>query len=87
MDAGNDWQILGEEWRQMMGIDGTAGDAQDVEHPYTAAGDLHPEHPEACLACGLGAVHDKHVPLPGVEEPGTSASQLAARLRDGGGVG
>lgn len=87
MDSGGDWELLGEEWRQQMGIDGTAGDAQDVEHPYTATGDLHPKSPDACLACGLGPAHDRHVPLPGPEGSGTSADVLAARLRDGGGVG
>ncbi len=50
-----DFQERGEALRRHYGIDGTAGDAQDVPHPYhldQATG--------ACLICGLGTTHRKH---------------------------
>lgn len=51
-----DFQDRGEPVRQRLGIDGTAGDAQDVEHPFV------PDEPTgACLACGLVDSHRKHV--------------------------
>lgn len=58
-----DFQNRGEPYRQELGIDGTAGDAQDVRHPFK------PDSPYRwCLACGLdpsAAVHDGNfVPLP-----------------------
>lgn len=49
-----DWQDRGEPERHRLGIDGTAGDAQDVPHPYAGPG--------WCTACGLAAtasVHDQ----------------------------
>jgi len=44
------FQDRGEPVRQSFGIDGTAGDAQDVQHPFTPdrAGD-----PRTCVACGF----------------------------------
>lgn len=44
-----DFQDSGEAARQRLGIDGTAGDAQDVRHPYTPAGLA------CCAACGLSS--------------------------------
>jgi len=44
----DDFQDRGEAYRQELGIDGTAADAQDQKHPYKADGDN-----EWCLACGL----------------------------------
>lgn len=43
-----DWAERGERARQAMGIDGTAGDAQDVPHKFVSEG----RH-TACAACGL----------------------------------
>jgi hypothetical protein len=44
------FQQLGERERQRLGIDGTAGDAQDVKHSFIA----HPALPgTCCVACGL----------------------------------
>ena len=51
-----DFQDAGEKWRQAAGIDGTAGDAQDVQHKYVPAG---PDGP--CLVCGLNKVYRKHI--------------------------
>jgi hypothetical protein len=51
-----DFQNRGEPLRQQLGIDGTAGDAQDVRHPFTRDPVLG-----CCLACGLAEtarVHD-----------------------------
>ncbi len=54
-----DSQAIGEVLRRRYGIDGTAGDAQDVEHPYIPA-----EPHEYCALCGLAPVTSKHVALP-----------------------
>lgn len=43
-----DFQNRGEHLRRQYGIDGTAGDAQDAQHPY-----VRDEPTGACLACGL----------------------------------
>lgn len=50
------FQERGEAARQRLGIDGTAGDAQDVPHPYT------PDGPDgsACVVCGLARGYRKH---------------------------
>ena len=50
------FQDRGEPVRQRFGIDGTAGDAQDVRHPFTPDGG----NKDCCAACGLtplAAVH------------------------------
>jgi hypothetical protein len=47
-------QDRGEQARQAAGIDGTAGDAQDVPHPYI------PDGGSACVACGLAQGYAKH---------------------------
>jgi hypothetical protein len=52
--ADNDFQERGESERQRLGIDGTAGDAQDVPHPYV------PDGVDACLVCGLAQGYRKH---------------------------
>ena len=51
-----DFQDRGEDYRQELGIDGTAGDAQDIPHAYKPDG-----YYVWCLACGLNEgsrVHD-----------------------------
>lgn len=45
----------GEMARAALGIDGTAGDAQDIHHPFVPAPDS-----EACLVCGLNRAYRKH---------------------------
>lgn len=51
----HDFQERGESLRQRLGIDGTAGDAQDVEHPYIPEVASGP-----CLVCGLNRTHRRH---------------------------
>jgi len=58
MHAQSCHDAYGEHLRRRYGIDGTAGDAQDVEHPYHAATD------GSCLVCGLAEVHRKHIGEP-----------------------
>lgn len=53
------FQDAGEPIRRALGIDGTAGDAQDVDHPYTSAS---PDGP--CLACGLARTWWRHIDRP-----------------------
>lgn len=56
-DTQDESQDRGEIVRQHLGIDGTADDAQGVQHPYT------PDmmfNPAACLACGQGLFHQVH---------------------------
>jgi hypothetical protein len=58
-----DFQDRGESYRQELGIDGTAGDAQDVPHLYKEDGDN-----DWCIACGLSllaSVHRVNKPLLG----------------------
>jgi hypothetical protein len=55
MSGMQDFQDRGEELRQALGIDGTAGDAQDVNHPFTPDGPGGP-----CLACGLAEPYKRH---------------------------
>ena len=50
-----EFQDLGEPWRAMFGIDGTAGDAQDKRHPFVP---LHAGGP--CVVCGLARKYRKH---------------------------
>lgn len=50
------FQERGESHRQRLGIGGTAGDAQDVEHPYIEDVVLG-----CCVVCGLARSHRKHV--------------------------
>jgi hypothetical protein len=49
-----DFQDRGDSLRQALRIDGTAGDAQDVNHPFT------PDTPGVCLACGLAESYKRH---------------------------
>lgn len=51
------WHLAGEVARQRLGIDGTAGDAQDIAHPYTPEGFAH------CVVCGLAASARVHSTL------------------------
>lgn len=44
----------GEQLRRRYGIDGTAGDAQDVDHPF------HGQDGGPCLVCGLAQSYRKH---------------------------
>lgn len=55
-----DFQNRGESLRQKYGIDGTAGDAQDVPHPFHAD-----PGSRACLLCGLAKRYRKHVDVAG----------------------
>jgi 8-oxo-dGTP pyrophosphatase MutT (NUDIX family) len=48
LKAAGDWQDEGEPYRESLGIDGTAGDAQDAPHPFSAA-----SHGDYCAGCGL----------------------------------
>jgi len=50
-----DFQNRGESLRQQLGVDGTAGDAQDVPHPFTRDAELG-----CCLACGLAETAKVH---------------------------
>ncbi len=45
----------GEVWRRRFGIDGTAGDAQDVPHPY-----VHDPFSDSCVVCGCARQYAKH---------------------------
>lgn len=54
-DMTEDFQDAGEQWRQRFGIDGTAGDAQDVEHPFVAE-----EPGGGCIVCGFAGTYRKH---------------------------
>lgn len=50
-----DFQDRGGPWRAALGIDGTAGDAQDVPHEFI------PDTPGGpCVVCGLAKSHRKH---------------------------
>lgn len=44
----------GEALRLRYGIDGTPGDAQDVDHPFHSSADGW------CVVCGLSAQHRRH---------------------------
>ena len=57
------WEEIGAVHRDRLGIDGTAGDAQDVEHPYINAGFAF------CVVCGLAKSYRKHTPDEGPETP------------------
>jgi hypothetical protein len=52
----SDFQDRGEQARQSLGIDGTAGDAQDIRHPSTPDG----APGSACVVCGLAQGYAKH---------------------------
>ncbi len=54
--ATDDFQVRGEQERQRLGIDGTAGDAQDIPHPYVPDGPAG----SACVVCGLAQGYRKH---------------------------
>jgi hypothetical protein len=51
------FQDRGEAARQAAGIDGTAGDAQDVSHTFVLD-----EPTGGCLLCGLSPTYRKHTP-------------------------
>ncbi len=51
----DDFQGRGEAFRAALGIDGTAGDAQDVPHGFE---DDPPTG--ACVVCGLGVFAGVH---------------------------
>lgn len=50
-----DFQQRGEPYRQALGIDGTAGDAQDISHPFIPDGFF-----TWCVVCGLSQTWKKH---------------------------
>lgn len=49
------FQDRGDSARRAQGIDGTAGDAQDVAHRY-----VRDDQGGGCLLCGLGPSYRKH---------------------------
>lgn len=51
----HDFQNSGDAARRAQGIDGTAGDAQDIGHRYVAD-----EPTGGCLLCGLSPSYHKH---------------------------
>jgi hypothetical protein len=51
----SDFQDRGEAARQAAGIDGTAGDAQDIPHIF-----VPDQHADSCLLCGLAPSYRKH---------------------------
>lgn len=58
MSTTDDFQDRGEAARRAAGIDGTAGDAQDIRHHYA-------EDPDGgCLLCGLTPGHRQHIDRP-----------------------
>jgi hypothetical protein len=61
------FQDRGEAARQAAGIDGTAGDAQDVSHTFVLD-----EPTGGCLLCGLSPTYRKHTPA-AVSQPDEEA--------------
>ena len=51
----SDWQEEGEPDRLYLGIDGTVGDAQDVDHPFLAS-----VYGDYCRVCGLASSYRRH---------------------------
>jgi hypothetical protein len=51
----NDFQDRGDAARRAAGIDGTAGDAQDISHAFVVD-----EQTGGCLLCGLAPGYRKH---------------------------
>lgn len=54
-------QDRGEPHRRRLGIDGTAADAQDVDHPYLADA----PRGDWCVICGLSRSFRRHVDVGG----------------------
>jgi hypothetical protein len=78
----SDWQDEGEPLRQALGIDGTAGDAQDVMHGFVKS-----KLGEYCAVCGLAQSYRKHCTCPHEHRPlgrlyGISMGKGWVRLRD-----
>jgi hypothetical protein len=46
----------GESERQKQGIDGTMGDAQDIQHKFVEA-----SSGQYCILCGLNEVSSRHL--------------------------
>ena len=61
-----DFQDAGEAYRQALGIDGTAADAQDRPHPFIGV-----EAP--CIVCGLAESYSQH------HKPGTPTAEEIRR--------
>jgi 8-oxo-dGTP pyrophosphatase MutT (NUDIX family) len=81
--AGNcmDWLERGERARQLLGIDGTPGDAQDVPHQFSAEG----RH-AACAACWLAegaSVHQAPAGIVKAYPAGQSYASHAFRPTEG----
>lgn len=52
----HEFQETGEQARRRLGIDGTAGDAHDIRHPFIPTpGESY------CLACGLNDGYALHI--------------------------
>lgn len=56
MTDSNDFQDRGDTARRAQGIDGTAGDAQDVRHRF-----VRDEPTGVCLLCGLAETYRQHI--------------------------
>lgn len=55
----NDFQDRGDAARRAAGIDGTAGDAQDIRHRY-----IRDDTAGCCLLCGLAESYRQHIDRP-----------------------
>lgn len=55
MTDDRDFQDRGDTARRAAGIDGTAGDAQDIRHRF-----ISDEETGACLLCALAPSYRKH---------------------------
>lgn len=72
------FQGQGEQTREAAGIDGTAGDAQDIPHPFIPA----PRgNARACMMCGLSQAADVHaVKSAGITGSPVSADEVYRRM-------
>ena len=56
MTDAHDFQDRGDTARRAAGIDGTAGDAQDIRHRFALD-----DQTGGCLLCGLAETYRKHI--------------------------
>jgi hypothetical protein len=59
----HEFQETGDQARRRLGIDGTAGDAQDIRHPF-----IPTPGENYCLACGLNDVPGRPPHRPAASE-------------------
>lgn len=71
----HDFQDRGEAARRAAGIDGTAGDTQDIPHRY-----VRDESTGACLLCGMSETYRKHTEDVSTENPKSATSARETRL-------